>query len=95
MGKTKTDKGREIDDAFRKEKRFYLTLDDDIVRAPSIGPRTAERLNPCGINCVRDLLNCDAASLAGRLKARHITTARITDQHPARGHLSAIVDVRS
>ncbi|MEZ5856697.1 MAG: DUF4332 domain-containing protein [Hyphomicrobiaceae bacterium] len=77
---------RDFDDAASdKEKRFYLSLDDDIVRAPSIGPRTADRLNRCGIVTVRDLLNCDASNLAGRLRARHITAARIVEwQHQAR-----------
>lgn len=58
-------------------KRFYLELDDAIVRAPSIGPRTAERLTPHGIERVRDLLSADATDLAERIKARHITKERL------------------
>ena len=60
-------------------KRFYLHIDDEIVRAPSIGPRTAERLTPHGIEQVSDLLAADAADLAERINARHITTQRIED----------------
>jgi len=60
-------------------KRFYLEMDDEIMRAPSIGPRTSERLTPHGIERVRDLLAADAADLAERIQARHITTQRIED----------------
>jgi hypothetical protein len=55
------------------EKRFYLAVDDPVVDAPSIGPRTAERLEPAGIITVRDLLDADCEELAGRTDARHIT----------------------
>lgn len=60
-------------------KRFYLSLDDEIVKAPSIGPRTADRLVPHGIHVVRDLLAADPVSLAARLNVRHITAARIEE----------------
>lgn len=60
-------------------KRFYLSLDDEIVKAPSIGPRTADRLVPHGIHFVRDLLAADPVSLAARLNVRHITAARIEE----------------
>ncbi len=67
------------------EKRFYLAPGDDIVDAPSIGSRTAERLRAAGVRCVRDLLDADAANLAIRLKARSVGTATITAwQHQAR-----------
>jgi hypothetical protein len=57
--------------------RFYLTLDQDVVDAPSIGPKTAERLNAHAVRTVRDLLRADAANLAGLLDARHITPEAI------------------
>lgn len=60
-------------------KRFYLSIDDEIVKAPSIGPRTAERLTPHGIHTVRDLFAADPVDLAERIGARHITVARIED----------------
>ena len=60
-------------------KRFYLEIDDDIERAPSIGQRTADRLRPHSIGTVRDLLAADAADLAERVNARHITAQRIED----------------
>jgi hypothetical protein len=58
-------------------KRYYLSLDDDIVRAPSIGPRTAERLQPHGVTHVKHLLACDPERLSARLGARHLTASRI------------------
>ncbi len=58
-------------------KRFYLEPDDDIVRAPSIGPKTAARIMSHGIVRVRDLLVSDPRKLAARIGARHITPERI------------------
>ncbi|MEO1709995.1 MAG: DUF4332 domain-containing protein [Pseudomonadota bacterium] len=53
-------------------KRFYLAIDDDIVDAPSIGPRTADRLRSIGLETVRDLLAADAETVADLVEARHI-----------------------
>ena len=68
-----------------RDKRFYLTLDNDIVDAPSIGARTAERLRGAGIHTVRDILEANAGGLAASLKSRSITGATIAIwQHQAR-----------
>ena len=48
--------------------KFYLETNDPIGEAPSIGPRTAERLDAAGINTVADLLRADADELAQRLQ---------------------------
>ena len=61
------------------EPRFHLTLDQDVVDGPSIGPKTAEKLNPHGIKTVRDLLKADPAVLAVLVDARSITTEVLTD----------------
>lgn len=61
------------------EKRFYLSLDDDIVDAPSIGPRTAERLRPARIFTVRDLLAADPDEVGMLVTARHITAQAVRD----------------
>lgn len=61
------------------EKRFYLSLDDDIVDAPSIGPRTAERLRPARLFTVRDLLAADPDEVGMLVTARHITAAAVRD----------------
>ncbi len=59
--------------------RHHLELADPIVDAPSIGPKTAERLAPAGLMTVRDLMGCDPEAVAAKLAFRHITAATIRD----------------
>ncbi len=68
---------RKIDEATKAERspRVHLSLDDDIERAPSIGPKTAERFYRLGIRTVSDFLAVEAEELAGQLDVRHITLA--------------------
>jgi Domain of unknown function (DUF4332)/Zinc dependent phospholipase C len=61
------------------EPRFHLTLDQDVVDGPAIGPMTAEHLYPLGIRTVRDLLKAGPAALAVLVDARHITPQAIAD----------------
>jgi hypothetical protein len=61
------------------DPRFHLSLDQDVVHAPSIGPKTAERLIPHGIRTVRDLLKADPAALAVLADTRHITAEALAD----------------
>jgi hypothetical protein len=75
----------EVGDNGERQKRFYLALDDEIVRAPSIGPKTAARIIPHAIVRVGHLLKCDAHALAARVGARHITAQKVLAwQHQAR-----------
>lgn len=67
----------DTDETQAREKRFYLALDDDIEKAPSIGPRTAALLNAVGVMTVRDLMACDPAAIAGRVHNRYITAERL------------------
>lgn len=60
-----------------REKRFYLSLADDVEKAPSIGPRTASLLHSAGVMTVRDLLVCDPAAAAAKIGVRYITANRI------------------
>lgn len=53
-------------------KRFHLAAGDDIVDAPGIGPRTAERFREIGVRTVRDLLRGDASDCARRIATRWI-----------------------
>ncbi|MEM9587889.1 MAG: DUF4332 domain-containing protein, partial [Planctomycetota bacterium] len=64
--------GRQSSSRHERELRFYLSRDQDVVDAPSIGPRMAERLNGLGILTVNDLLQADAESLAADLSHRRI-----------------------
>jgi hypothetical protein len=59
--------------------RFYLTVDDDIVDAPSIGPKTATRFQQIGMEKVRDLLNANPDVTAEKLNARHIPASVVRD----------------
>ena len=59
--------------------RFFLTADDDIVDAPSIGPKTATRFHKIGMHKVRDLLNANPEVTAEKLATRHIPAAVVRD----------------
>ncbi len=52
--------------------RHYLNRSDDVEEAPSIGPKTAERLEAIGIKSVNDLLEADAEQVARRMKHRRV-----------------------
>ncbi len=68
-----------------RDPRFFLAPDQDVVDAPSIGPKTAERLYAHGVKTVRDLLKAEPAALAVLLDVRHIDAGTIADwQHQAR-----------
>ncbi|MET0653270.1 MAG: DUF4332 domain-containing protein [Hyphomicrobiaceae bacterium] len=59
------------------EPRFHLSLEQDVVDGPSIGPKTAERLYPHGVKTVRDLIKAEPAALAVLMDARGVTTETI------------------
>lgn len=59
--------------------RLNLSLDQDVVMSPSIGPKTAARLYPHGIKTVRDLIKADPTALSVLVAARHITPEMISD----------------
>jgi hypothetical protein len=59
--------------------KVYLTLEHDIVDAPSIGPKTADRMRAVGVDTVDDFLKSHPIALAARLDAKHITPDVITD----------------
>ncbi|MFG0263603.1 MAG: DUF4332 domain-containing protein [Rhodopirellula sp. JB055] len=54
------------------ELRFYLERASDVVDAPSIGPRMAERLNAIGIYTVDDLLKSSPEKVAELLDHRRV-----------------------
>lgn len=59
------------------ELRFYLNRSDDVEAAPSIGPKTAQRLATVGVYTVDDLLQADPVAVASRLNNRRITPETI------------------
>lgn len=59
--------------------RLYLTPAQDIVDAPSIGPRMAERLAPLGLKTVADLLAANPLATAMSLGQRGIDADTVRD----------------
>ena len=53
--------------------RFYLEVKDPVVDAPSIGPKTAERLHAADIFTVGDLLSANPEAVADQLQDRRIS----------------------
>lgn len=60
-------------------QRYYLTPEDDVVDGPSIGPKTAKRLQKVGISTVQQLLDCQPEEVAEQLRVRHIDAEAIED----------------
>ncbi|MEQ9409584.1 MAG: DUF4332 domain-containing protein [Fuerstiella sp.] len=68
-----------------RQLKFYLNRSNEVEAAPSIGPRTAQRLGRVGIFTVDDLLNADAEEVAVRLSNQRISGDTILQwQHQAR-----------
>ena len=63
----------------RPSNRYYLDETMDIEKAPSIGPKTADRLRECGIHNIRHLLHADAAALAIQIDDRNFKQQAIED----------------
>lgn len=56
---------------------YRLHVEDDLVEAPSIGPKTASRFAAIGIHQVGDFLSEKPEDIAGRLATRWITAATV------------------
>ncbi len=63
----------------RKGLRFFLDSDAGVVDAPSIGPRSAERLEGVGVVTVSDFLAADAEEVAGRLKNKRMSAKMLRE----------------
>lgn len=78
------------DQVASKELRFYLNPSDDVEAAPSIGPRTAQRLATIGIYTVDDLLSANAIDIAAKLNNRRINADTVL-QWQAQARLVCLV----
>ncbi|TWT36350.1 hypothetical protein KOR34_12550 [Posidoniimonas corsicana] len=67
-----------------KKLKFYLETSSPIVDAPSIGPKTAAKLQKAGVRTVGDLLDADPELLADKLDSRRIDAETLVAwQHQA------------
>ena len=74
--------------------RFRLQPDSPIVDAPSIGHKTAAKLQRVGIGTVRDLLVCDPEKTAARIRRRRITAETIVTWQQQAGLMCSVPDLR-
>ena len=63
----------EIAEPTKEAEGSRLTLASPVVDAPSIGPKTAKRLKPLGIETIGDLLSANPAETVKALDVRYIT----------------------
>lgn len=66
-------------DAGTRNRRARLLAGDDVVDAPSIGPKTAARLEKVNVRSIADFLAAEPEALAEELDVRHITARAIRD----------------
>ena len=59
--------------------QYYLQYDDNVVDAPSIGRKTAKKLNRAGVFRVEDLLEADPDELTDLLNLHYINAETIID----------------
>lgn len=75
-------------------QRYYLTPSDDVVDGPSIGPKTAKRLQKIGIATVQQLLDCEPEDVAKQLRVRHIDAETIEDWQDQASLVCSIPNLR-
>ncbi len=76
-------------------KRIRLRAEDSIVDAPSIGRKTADRLQAVSVRTVKDLLALDPEDAARRIKAGHINAKVIRDWQAQARFACSIPDMTS
>ena len=91
---TPTEKISDLDPA-DNSKRPRLRTDDSVMDAPSIGRKTADRLQSVSVRTVGDLLKLDPEDGARRIKAGHINAKVIRDWQAQARFACAIPDMTS
>ncbi|MEM7776949.1 MAG: helix-hairpin-helix domain-containing protein, partial [Pseudomonadota bacterium] len=74
--------------------RYFLSMEDDIVAAPSIGPRTADRMRSIGISSVRDFLDADPEEIAAEIGTSYLTANAVADWQDQSGLMLMIPELR-
>ncbi|MBL8811337.1 MAG: DUF4332 domain-containing protein [Planctomycetaceae bacterium] len=59
--------------------KYYLTMDADIVDAPSIGPKTASRFQEIGIRSISEFMNADVNDMAAKFNSRQFSKDVLRD----------------
>lgn len=59
--------------------KYYLTMDADIVDAPSIGPKTASRFQEIGIRSISEFMSSDVNELAAKFNSRQFSKDVLRD----------------
>lgn len=77
--KTAAAKSAPVEAANDDDQSDHINLDSPVVDAPSIGPKTASRLEKVDIWTIGDLLNADPAETAAALNVRYIKTDTLLD----------------
>ena len=62
-----------------EEESRHITIDSPVVDAPSIGPKTAARLEKVNVWTIGDLLDADPEDVATALNVRYIKPATLVD----------------
>lgn len=78
----------------RREWRFYLDTTSPVVDAPSIGPKTAKRVQKAGVRTVAELLAADAEGLAQKIDNPRITAETVVAWQHQAGLVCRIPQIR-
>ena len=87
--------GRRKQSGAEKSLRFYLDPGDRLEEAPSIGPKTAARLERIGIRTVDEFLSCDANQTAAKLKNARTTVENIQTWQKQSHLMCSVPQIRS
>ena len=77
-----------------KPLRFHLATTSPVEDAPSIGPKTARRLEKIGIHTVTDLLNVNPDEASSKIDVRYITPQQIQDWQDQAKLVCCIPEIR-
>lgn len=78
----------------RGATKFYLELDDDLEKAPTIGNKTAQRFANIGVKTVRDFLGMEASALAAKLNQKGMNAQLLREWQDQARLAAAIPNIR-